>query len=167
MLWFHDNLAIHDAGNRFIQSPEQLTIQNATVNDSGSYLCVLYQNGIVDTTNITVVVHERSSLGPRIVDLENPIKVTYGQPLDLMCRLVKQKENVHYTWTVDTTHERDYLVNTTPRLYREPNDFVGGRYLCKAENQYGYDEQLFFVKILGELLLFVQVKSETWFGHSK
>ena len=161
MYWFRNNQVISD-GNRFIQSPEQLTIQNAHVKDSGIYQCALNQNGILVTTNITVVVKERSTLAPRIVEPKNPIEVTYGQPLDLMCQVVKEEENFCYTWTVDTSHERNHFVKTTPRLYREPNDFDGGRYLCKIENQYGYDEQLFFVKILaiGELLLLFRLNQK-------
>ena len=157
MLWYRNDEVITD--DRFIQAAGHLTIQNVRVGDSDSYQCVLYRNGTVRSRTITVVVQELSALAPRIVDPENSINVLCGQPLDLMCRLEDNKEDVHYTytWTIDTPHERDHLVNTTSRLYREPDDFLGGRYTCRAENQYGYDEQLFFVKILGELLLHVQV----------
>ena len=157
MYWLHNNEVITD-DNRFIPAAEHLTIQNALVDDSDSYQCVLYRNGVVGITNITVVVQEHSALAPRIVDPVNPIVVMYGQPLNLTCQPVEEKEKVLYTWTVDTPHEHDHFVNTTSRLYREPDDFLGGRYTCRVENQYGYDEQLFFVKILGESVLHLNHK---------
>lgn len=147
MIWLRDDRIIDD--DRFTEDVERLTIQNARIEDSGTYSCSLKRNGIQGTKTINVVVRPRDDLAPRISEPQNPIRVMYREPLDLTCEL-ERGENVEYSWTIETDFEENHLNNTTPHLYRDAERFLGGRYTCRAENEYGYDEQLFFVRLLGK-----------------
>ena len=51
---------------------------------------------------------------------------------------------------VDTSNEFGLFTNATPSFHRDADKFIGGRYTCRVENNYGYDEQIFFVTILGK-----------------
>ena len=148
MIWTRNNMAITD--DRFTLEGGQMRIQNIQESDEAVYRCSINLLGIVDSRDITVNVLERSELAPRIVEPSNPIEVMYGDPLDLTCQLEVQRDDVHYTWTVDTDYEDNHFKNTTPALHRDAYQFLGGRYTCKAVNEYGYDEQVFYVRILGK-----------------
>ena len=148
MIWTRDNALI--TNDRFTLEDGRMRIQNIQENDEGVYRCSINRLGIVDSRYITVNVLERSELAPRIVEPMSTIEVVYGEPLDLTCQLEVQRDDVHYTWTVDTDFEDNHFKNTTPTLHRDAYHFLGGRYTCKAENEYGYDEQVFYVRILGK-----------------
>ena len=149
MIWTRDNVVISD--DRFTLEDGRMRIQNIQENDGAVYRCLLTSLlGIVDSRFISVNVLERSELAPRIVEPLNPIEIMYGEPLDLMCQLEVQRDDVHYTWTVDTDYEDNNFKNTTPTLHRDAYQFLEGRYTCRAGNDYGYDEQVFFVRILGK-----------------
>jgi hypothetical protein len=152
MVWLRDNVVIDD--DRFTTEDGQMRIQNIEENDGGVYRCSIHLLGIVDTRYITVNVLERDSSAPRIVEPSNPIQVMYGDPLDLTCQLKEQRDiddsDVQYTWTVDTVYEDNHFRNTTPAFHRDAYDFLGGRYTCRVVNEYGYDEQVFYVRILGK-----------------
>ena len=150
MVWTRNDLLLSKNG-RFCPENGRLTIQNIQRDDAATYRCSLNHLGIHDSRYITVAVLERSELAPTIVEPMNPIEVMYRDPLDLLCQLEEPRNNVHYTWTVDTDFEDSHIANTTSALHRDAEQFLGGRYTCKAENEYGYDEQVFFVKILGRL----------------
>ena len=149
MIWSRDNMAIND--DRFILEDGRLTIQDIRAEDEDVYQCSINRHGIRGTESITVVVRERNEFAPSIVEPMGPIEVMYGAPLDLTCQLEEPSDNVCYTWDIDTDYERDQVRNTTPTLYREPREFLGGRYTCTAENEYGHDSQVYFVRILGKL----------------
>ena len=149
MVWLHDDVLI--TGDRFIPEDGRLTILDISDGDEGVYRCALRRRlSIVDSRYINVTVRERDSSAPRIVEPLNPIKVLYVDSLDLHCLLEEPRDDVYYTWTVDTLSELSHLTNTTPSLHRDVGKFVGGRYTCRVENNYGYDEQIFFVRILGK-----------------
>ena len=148
MYWFRNDNFV--GGDRFIPENGKLTIQNVRLEDAGIYKCSLYRNGVQGETDITVAVQRQNELAPVIAEPQIPILVEYDQPLDLMCQLVAPQSNVQYSWTIDTNFEQNHFANTTPHIHKEPDDFLGGRYTCRAENQYGFDEKVFFVKILGE-----------------
>ena len=149
MVWTRDDVIV--TGDRFTGEDGRMRIQNIQESDGGVYRCSIRLLGIVDSRDVTVNVLERDSLAPRIVEPSNPIEVVYGNPLDILCQLEEQRNDVHYTWTVDTDYEDNHFKNTTPSLHRDAHNFLGGRYTCKAENIYGYDEQVFHVRILGKL----------------
>ena len=152
MVWIRDNLVI-TAGEKFIPEDGRLTILNIGDGDEGVYRCSLRHLGIVDSRYITINVLEREILAPRIIEPSNPIEVVYGDPLDILCQLQEQRDDVQYTWTVNTgRYEDNHFKNATPTFHRDAYDFLGGRYTCKAENEYGYDEQVFHVRILGKSL---------------
>jgi hypothetical protein len=140
--------------DRFTTEDGRMRIQNIQRNDGGIYRCSILLLGIVDSRYITVNVLERDSLAPRIVVPSNPIQVMYGDPLDLICQLEEQRDiddlDVQYTSTVDTDYEDNHFKNTTADLHRDAYQFLGGRYTCRAVNEYGYDEQVFYVRILGK-----------------
>ena len=148
MVWTRDNGRI--LNERFIPEDGRLTILNIQNSDNAIYRCSLDRLGIVDSRLITVTVLERSELAPRIVEPRNPIEVMYRDSLDLYCQVEIPKDNFCYTWTVDTLSELSLLTNTTPSLHRNAGKFVGGRYTCRVENDFGYDEQIFFVRLLGK-----------------
>ena len=149
MIWTRDDMVITD--DRFTLEDGRMRIQNIQESDKGIYRCSINRLGIVDQRFITVNVLERNSLAPRIIEPSNPIEVIYGDLLNLTCQLQEQRDDVHYTWTVDTDNEDNYFKNTTPTLHRAAYQFLGGRYTCKAVNDYGYDEQEFYIRILGKL----------------
>ena len=149
MVWTRDDVVI-TGGDRFIPENGRLTILNIRNGDEGEYRCSLHRLGIVGSRYITVNVFKRDSLAPRIVEPSNPIQVMYGNPLDILCQLEEQRNDMRYTWTVDTLYENNHFKNTTPAFHRVAYDFLGGRYTCRAENVYGYDEQVFHVKIIGK-----------------
>jgi hypothetical protein len=151
MIWTRDNLVIN-VDDRFISEDGRLTILNIQENDEGVYRCSIHLLGIVDSEYITVDVLERNSLAPRIVEPLYPIEVVYSDSLNLHCQL-EEPMDVYYTWTVDTSSELRFLTNTTPSFHRDVDKFVGGRYTCRVENNYGYDEQIYFVRILGKVNL--------------
>ena len=149
MVWTRDNVIV--TGDRFTRENGRMRIQNIQQSDEGVYRCSIRLLGIVDQRFITVNVLERDSLAPRIVEPSNPVEVVYGDPLDIMCQLEDQRDDVQYTWTVNTgRYEDNHFKNATPTFHRDAYDFLGGRYTCKAENEYGYDEQVFHVRILGK-----------------
>ena len=135
--------------DRFTLEDGRMIIHNIQEGDEGVYRCTLHGVGDFDSRGITVVVLERDDLAPRIVEPNNTIEVAFGEPLDLLCQLERYSA-VRYTWTVDTTSEQKHFHNTTPTLHRDAHKFVGGSYICKAENEYGYDEQVFYVRVLGK-----------------
>ena len=147
MIWTRDNALI--TNDRFTLEDGRMRIQNIQENDEGVYRCSINRLGIVDSRYITVNVLERSELAPRIVEPMSTIEVVYGEPLDLTCQLEVQRDDVHYTWTVNTEFEHNVFQNTTSSLHRDAYRFLGGFYTCRAEDEYGYDQQVFFVRILG------------------
>ena len=153
MIWSRNDRSITD--NRFTLENGRMRIQNIQESDEATYRCSINRLGIVDSRYITVAVLERSELAPKIVEPQNPIDVRYGDPLDLMCELEVQRDNVDYTWIVDTGFENSHNKSAIPSLHRDANHFLSGRYTCKAENEYGYDEQVFCVRILGKSALTV------------
>ena len=144
MVWTRDNAQI--LNERFIPEDGRLTILNIQNGDNAIYRCSIARLGIVDSRLITVAVLERSELAPRIVEPRNPIEVMYRDSLDLHCQVEIPKDNFYYTWTVDTLSELSLLTNTTPSFHRNSGKFVGGRYTCRVENDFGYDEQVFFIR---------------------
>ena len=151
MFWSRNDSSITD--NRFTLENGRMRIQNIRESDEAIYRCSINRLGIIiDSRFITVAVLERSELAPKIFEPQNPIEVRYGDPLDLTCELEVQRDNVNYTWIVDTDFEDSHNKSTIPSLYRDANHFLGGRYTCKAENEYGYDEQVFIVRILGKIM---------------
>jgi hypothetical protein len=150
MTWTRNNTNVGTTDERFIPEDDHLTILNIRADDDVLYECLLGRHGIIDSRFVTVAVLERSSLAPRIVEPSNPIEVVYWDSLDLHCRLVVPRDDVYYTWTVDTSSEFRLLTNMTPMFHQDIDKFVGGRYTCRVENNYGYDEQIFFVTILGK-----------------
>ena len=155
MVWTCNNTNVGITDERFIPEDGRLTILNIRGDDDAIYGCNLFQVniGIVASRFITVAVLERDSLAPRIVEPMNPIEILYtdSESLDLHCQLaIEEPRDVVYTWTVDTLSEFTILTNTTPGFHRDAGKFVGGRYTCRVENNYGYDEQIFFVTILGK-----------------
>ena len=98
---------------------------------------------------IRVKVLPQSKFAPKINNAIRRFEVMHGDPLTLPCKLVKSQENVRYSWTIDTEFEHDILKNTHAVLCRDAMKFVSGRYTCRAENQYGYDETDFIVRING------------------
>ena len=149
MIWTRDDMVQVITDGRFTLEDGRMRIQNIQESDEGIYRCSINRLGIVDQRYITVNVLERDSLALRIIEPSNPIEVMYGDPLDLTCQLEVQRDDVHYTWTVDTDYEDNLFQNTTPSLHRSPYQFLGGFYTCRAENDYGYDQQVFYVRILG------------------
>jgi hypothetical protein len=101
MVWLRDN-AVIDNDDRFIPEDGHLTILNIREGDEGDYRCAIRLLGIVDSRYITVNVLERDSLAPRIIQPMNPIQVAYNDSLDLHCQLAVRRDDVYYTWTVDT-----------------------------------------------------------------
>ena len=148
MIWSRDDRAITD--NRFTLENGRMRIQNIQESDEAIYRCSINRLGIVDSRYITVAVLERSELAPKIVEPQNPIEVRYRGPLDLTCELEVQSHNVDYTWTVETDFENSHNKSTTNSLHRDINAFLGGWYTCKAKNEFGYDKQVFYVRITGE-----------------
>ena len=148
MVWTRDGVLI--TSDRFTPEDGRMRIQNIQESDEGDYRCSISLQGIVDSRYVTVNVLERDSLAPRIIEPSNPLEVEYGDPLDITCQLEERRDDVHYTWTVDTDYEESHRKNATPSLHRDADEFLGGRYTCKAENIYGYDEQVFHVRILGK-----------------
>ena len=147
MAWLRDDVLI--SGDRFIPEDGRLTILDIGDGDEGVYRCSLRRLGIIASRYVTINVLERRSLAPRIVE-PNPIEVVFGDPLDILCQLEDQRDGVHYTWTVNTDYEDNHFKNATPAFHRNASQFLAGRYTCKAENEYGYDEQVFYVRILGK-----------------
>ena len=147
--WFRDDEIIKET-KRFAPENEYLRIQNISTNDGGNYECRLRRNSqSIDKMTIQVEVLPQSKFAPKINDTIRRFEVMHGNPLTLPCKLVKSQENVTYSWTIDTEFEHDILKNTHAVLYRDPTKFVSGRYTCRAENQYGYDETDFIVRING------------------
>ena len=116
-----------------------------------NYACLLQLNdGNAFTKTIKVEVIARNELAPRIDDTNRRTEVTYGDPLDLPCFLDEPKDDVIYSWTINTEFEHDHHVNTHANLHREAHEFLGGIYTCRAENEYGYDVVDFVVKVVGK-----------------
>ena len=154
MVWTRNDMNVHVGivDERFIPEDGRLTILNISNGDDGVYRCAINRLGIADLRFITVNIVERDSLAPRIVEPLNPIEVVYWDSLDLNCLLEVQRDDVYYTWTVDTSNEFEFFTNAIPSFHRDANKFIGGRYTCRVENNYGYDEQTFFVTILGKII---------------
>ena len=150
MSWFRNGNIIIERG-RFAPENDYLRIQNINTDDGGNYTCRLRKGSqIIDEMTIKVEVLPQSKFAPKINDTIRRFEVMYGEPLTLPCKLVKRQKNVTYSWTIDTEFEHDILKNTHAVLNRDATKFVSGRYTCRAENQYGYDETNFIVRINGK-----------------
>ena len=150
------------AEGRFTPEKGQLKIERITMEDKDDYICFLIDTNSGDTfkKEITVDVLPRSEFAPSINDSQRRIEVVYGEPLNLPCLLEEPKENVTYSWTMNTEFERDHLINTRANLYRSSSEFLGGIYTCKAENEFGYDVVDFIVKIVGKSLIVGRISVE-------
>lgn len=151
MHWTRNNQLIAN-GTRFSAEYGRLRIQNIRMEDSGDdYKCHLLPprtSALAETIKVEVVA--RNELAPRINDTNRRMEVAYGQPLDLPCLLDEPKDDVTYSWTINTEFEHDHKVNTRANLHKEAHEFLGGIYTCKAENEYGYDVVDFVVKVVGK-----------------
>ena len=148
MYWFRDNRFINN--DRFSPSNGKLTIQNIRNEDSGSdYKCTISHDGVNLNQAITVEVLPQHKFAPRINDSQRRIEVVYGEPLNLPCLLEEPKDNVVYSWTINTILEHDVLVTSHGQLQKDADKFLGGIYTCRAVNQYGFDIVDFSVKIQG------------------
>ena len=116
MIWTVGDLII--IGDHFILGEGQMIIQNIQNIDGGVYRCSISLFGIVDSRFITVAVLERSDLAPKIVKPTSPIMVLSGGPLDLVCLLETQINNISYTWMVDSDFEdNNTLQRVQPPLF--------------------------------------------------
>ena len=148
MSWYRDGKS-RDRG-RFAPENDYLRIQNININDGGNYECRLRSgSNTIDKMIIQVEVLPQSKFTPKIDDTIRRFEVAHGEPLTLPCKLVKGQKNVTYSWTIDTEFEHDILKNTHAVFRRDATKFVSGKYTCRAENQYGYDETDFIVRING------------------
>ena len=154
MFWIVDstNQLILTATDKYINENDQLTIRNIRIEDSGTFQCSLRRLDPheVITKTIQVEVRPQSEYLPKITDLRRRVIVPYGQPLELPCQLEEPRDNVNYSWTIQTEFEHDHLVNTESILHRNRRQFLGGIYTCRAENQFGYDIADFAVNIDGK-----------------
>ena len=149
MTWFRDGVRIQGS-ERFAPENEYLRIQKIHTNDDGNYDCCLRRGSrSFGKMTIRVKVLPQSKFAPKINNAIRRFEVMHGDPLTLPCKLIKSQENVRYSWTIDTEFEHDILKNTHAVLCRDAMKFVSGRYTCRAENQYGYDETDFIVRING------------------
>ena len=144
------DLSVTSISDQFVPDNGVLRIQNVRVEDSGNYKCLLIRNGIVGEKTIQVEVLPQSEFAPKINDMVRKFEVVYDTNLTLPCKLVKSQENVTYSWTIDTEFEQDILKNTRAVLRRDARKFASGRYTCRAENKYGYDETDFVIRINGK-----------------
>ena len=80
--------------------------------------------------------------------------MVYGGALDLPCLLDEPKDNVVYSWTINTEFEHDHIVDTHASLHRDSGKFLGGVYTCRAENKFGVDFADFTVKIVGKQVVY-------------
>ena len=87
---------------------------------------------------------------PKITTIRT-VAVPYDQPLNLLCQLEEPIDNVIYSWTIRTEFEHEHLVNYGANLRRDPGQFLGGIYTCRAENQCGHDIADFALRIIGKL----------------
>ena len=153
MGWIDSSIrAIHN-DTKFTVENEQLTIRNIRLEENGTtFRCVLIRNSpfIYIGQDIIVEVHPRSEFVPKIMDLRRRVKVSYNQSLELPCQLEEARNNVNYSWTINTDFEHDHLVNSNDTLRRDRGQFLGGIYTCRAENEFGYDIADFAVKIIGK-----------------
>jgi hypothetical protein len=150
MSWFRNDRIILEQ-EQFVPENKRLTIQDISIEDRGNYECHLRRGAqSIGKMIIRVEVLPQSKFAPKIIDTIRRFEVMYGKPLTLPCKLVKRQENVTYSWTIDTEFEQDILKNTRAVLYRDAGKFVSGKYTCRAENQYGYDETDFIVRINGK-----------------
>lgn len=144
-----DSISTSNTSDRFVPGNGSLRIQNIRTEDSGDYGCVLLGSQVIDRT-IDVQVLPQSDFAPKINDTIRKFEIVYDGPLILPCKLEKSQENVTYSWTIDTAFEQDILKNTHAVLRRDARKFVSGRYTCRAENMYGYDQTDFIVTINGK-----------------
>ena len=151
MEWLHYH-SIPITDDRYTLENGRMKIQNIQKDDEGVYRCIVRGMGNFYSKFITVVVLEWDELAPRIVEPNDTIEVAFGEPLDLLCQLKSLSSYgvVRYTWTVNTTLEQNHFHNTTPSFHTNAYQFRGGRYICRAENEYGYDEKVFHVRILSK-----------------
>ena len=148
---YEDGTDISDA--RFTDSNrEELRIHEVREEDAEQkYKCNLVHNDdIIDTRIIAIEVRPHSVFAPSINDTARRIEVVYGGALDLPCLLDEPKDNVVYSWTINTEFEHDHIVDTHASLHRDSSKFLGGVYTCRAENEFGYDLADFTVKIVGK-----------------
>ena len=153
MFWINNtNLYIQPTNEKYMAENDQLTIQNIRMEDSGTFQCSLVRQNPhrVITKTIQVEVRPQSEYVPKITDLRRRVTVPYGQPLELPCQLEEPRDNVNYSWTIQTEFEHDHLVNAESILHRNRRQFLGGIYTCRAENQFGYDIADFAVYIDGK-----------------
>lgn len=148
MIWTRDNINISD--ERFTAENGRLIIDNVHMEDDGNYQCSIFRNGIQGTKTIRVEVVPRSEFAPMIDDSTRSIEVMYGDPLNLPCPLNEPRDDVVYSWTINTEFEHNHIMNTRATLHRGADQFLGGSYTCRAENEYGYDVANFIVKITGK-----------------
>ena len=151
--WTHTNYRPF-SDSRFMPSRNgELRIQDVRMEDAEiTYRCTLVVgNTAPDDRDITIEVLPRSVFAPSIDDTNRRIEVVYGEPLDLPCPLEQPKENVAYSWTINTEFEHDHIIDTHATLHRDSSKFMGGVYTCRAENEFGYDLADFTVKVVGKL----------------
>jgi hypothetical protein len=148
MIGILDDVVVTD--DRFIPEDGCLTILNIRNGDEGVYRCSISLLGIVGSRYITVNVLKRDSLTPKIVEPSNPMRVMYRDPLDLTCQLEVQRDDVQYTWTVDTDYEDSHFKIIALGLHRDAYQYLEGNYTCGAVLKFGYDRQVFYVEIQGK-----------------
>ena len=152
MFWQKGNNQVTVVG-RFTPEKGQLKIESISMEDKDNYTCFLIDTQLTLAKTITVDVLPTSEFAPSINVSQGRIGVIYGESLNLPCVLEAPKENVTYSWTINTEFEQDNLINTRANLYRSPSEFLGGIYTCKVANEFGYDVVDFIVKIFGKFLI--------------
>ena len=151
MQWFIVGDQIITNSSRFTAEFGRLTIHNIRRSDGDvQYRCIIQKPGEPNIgRTIKVEVLPRHKYVPRINDTDRTIEVDLGQPLNLSCSLEEPRDDVVYSWTINTELEHDILTSSS-YVHREPFTFVGGIYTCKAENEFGYDIVDFSVKVLSK-----------------
>ena len=153
MHWVDSNSRAILNDTKFTAKNEQLTIRNIRLEENGTtFRCVLFRESpfLFIGQDIIVEVRPQSEFVPKIVDLRRRVRVSYNQSLELPCQLEEARNNVNYSWTINTDFEHDHLVNSNNTLRRDRDQFLGGIYTCRAENEFGYDIADFAVKIIGK-----------------
>ena len=158
--WTYENgTDINDA--RFTKLNGELRIHEVREEDAEQkYKCNLVHNDdIIDTRIIAIEVRPHSVFASSINDTARRIEVVYGGALDLPCLLDEPKDNVVYSWTINTEFEHNHIVDTHASLHRDSSKFLAGVYTCQAENEFGYDKADFTVKIVGKQVVYITAVS--------
>ncbi|GAB1285527.1 Hemicentin-1 [Apodemus speciosus] len=144
--WEKDGVLIANLLGKYTAQPYgELILENAVLEDSGTYTCVAHNAAGEDTHTVTLTVHAL----PTFTELPGDLSLNKGEQLRLSCKAVGVPLP-KLTWTFNNNiipAHFDSINGHSELVIEKVSKEDSGTYVCTAENSVGFVKAIGFVYV--------------------